>query len=129
MKLCGRRKTQSALREIFSEGKPKAPAPRPLLGSLEPSLRLHTDNVGREDLLTGIWWGEEGAPGPEQEYHPGVPLPSYLGPQQSMSGKPSSSPSPGARVPRHRETLIFSSRWCHQEEPGKGWAIQQSSGT
>ena len=61
MKLCGRRKSNSAFRRIFFEGKPKVSDPlRPSLGSLEPSLNLHTNNVGGENLLTVIWWQQRG---------------------------------------------------------------------
>lgn len=104
MKLCGRRKAQSAFREIS--------CPDTLSESLEALLRLHTGHVGGENLLSHLEGAEEaeGVQGPEQECHLGLPLPSYLGAGAGTTGKPSSDPSPQAHALRHRETVIFASK-------------------
>lgn len=86
MKLCGRRKSNSAFRRIFCEGKPKVPNPlRPSLGSLEPSLILHTDNVGGENLLTVFWWQQRVCQAQNRNVTLGSPCPATWALLQSQT--------------------------------------------
>lgn len=95
---------------------------RSSLGSLYTSPRLLTDHVGGKDLLTIMWWGQKGCKAQKRNVTWGSPCP-LLGTwsTHTLRALPHRDPNP-LPAPRHRDTLISASSWCHQEGPGKVWA-------
>lgn len=110
MRLCGRRKKTISFREIFFGGEQKAPAPSgPCLGSLDPSLRLHTDH--------GVTWSGGGG----QAQNRSLPLVSPSPAREALS--PTYHPSPPTLHPgTGRDPVSASLQVMPPGGTRKGWA-------
>lgn len=122
-----RERPQSAFRKIFFEDKQKAPASQALTRESESIIEAMHRPHKWAGSAHNHEVGEEGMPGSEQKYCPGLSMPSHVGPGETCLKSPPSNPSL-ASTPRYRETLVSVNRWCHQEGPGKGWAEARRQG-